>query len=77
MTVMSSILTKPSQFPTVRLANGSSKYEGRVEVLHDGVWGTVCDDGWSLTNGHVVCKELGLGRAKAVYFGGDKFGKGR
>ena len=26
---------------------------------YSGEWGTVCDDGWSSTNGRVVCKQLG------------------
>lgn len=45
----------------LRLTNGSDYFEGVLEVYHDGVWGTVCDDGWDSRESSVVCRELDLG----------------
>ncbi len=36
-----------SEIQGMRLVGGKSGLEGRVEILHDGRWGTLCDDGFS------------------------------
>ena len=47
---------------SVRLSDGRNELEGRVEVCMDGVWGTVCNDPWSMENTAVVCSQLGFGK---------------
>ena len=44
----------------IRLVNGPTYYSGRVEVYHNGVWGTVCDDDVNEKTVKVICIMLGM-----------------
>ncbi|XP_066934900.1 lysyl oxidase homolog 2B-like [Clytia hemisphaerica] len=59
----------------IRFRAGSRHSEGRVEVRHQGRWGTICDDGWDITDANVACRQMGFGSAfEAVHYAG--FGEG-
>ncbi|XP_054422076.1 macrophage scavenger receptor types I and II [Pteronotus mesoamericanus] len=59
--------SRPSPPTTVRLVDGSGPHEGRVEIFHNGQWGTVCDDHWELRGGLVVCRSLGYRGVQTVH----------
>ena len=47
----------------VRLADGRTLYEGRIEVCWNGTygqWGSVCNDNWTEQNAKVTCRQLGF-----------------
>ena len=60
----------------VRLVGGSGPHEGRVEVFHNGAWGTVCHHNWDLQDATVVCRHLGYGTARIALLYAA-FGEGR
>ena len=51
-------VTAPKDYD-VRLRNGSSQYEGRVDVRYEGQWGAICDNGWDINDAMVICRQLG------------------
>lgn len=44
---------------SLRLSDGTDN-EGRLEVLDEGEWGTVCDDRFNNTSATVACRQLGF-----------------
>lgn len=59
----------------IRLVNGSSASEGRVEIRLNGVWTTVCDHPWDISDANVVCRQLRFSGAVST-FGEAYFGQG-
>ncbi|GCC45706.1 hypothetical protein chiPu_0029584, partial [Chiloscyllium punctatum] len=59
----------------LRLAGGTEPCSGRLELLYNGTWGTVCDSGWDALDAEVVCRQLGCGFARAAVPSGH-FGEG-
>ena len=54
---------------------GNYRTYGRVEVNHNGEWGTVCDDGWNYVAATVVCRQLGF-YSSVIAYGSARYGRG-
>ena len=52
----------------IRLADGPTDSEGRVEICIGSTWGTISLFGWSAVDARVVCSELGFtNEGKIIY----------
>lgn len=61
------IHTVMCQTGDVRLVNGTSPSEGRVEICMGGVWGTVCDNAWDQLDASIVCRQLMFSRFRKLH----------
>ena len=44
----------------IRLIDGNSALEGRVELCTQGLWGAITTTSWDVNDARVVCRQLGL-----------------
>ena len=42
----------------IRLVGGPTNWEGRVDIFWNGTWGTIIDSQWTVSDAHVVCRQL-------------------
>lgn len=47
---------------------------GRLEILIDNQWGTVCDNAFNLYDANAACRQLGFSRGAISYDNADNIG---
>ena len=50
----------------IRLVNGLTLHEGRVEICNYGLWGSICYYQWDHRDARVVCRQLGYDGRESV-----------
>ena len=56
------VLNPECEHGELRLQDGLTPLQGRVEICVGGQWGSVCDDLWNDNDAMVACAQLGFSR---------------
>ena len=62
---------------SLRLTDGVQSGSGRLEIYHDGEWGSICDDSFDITDAHVACRQIGYAKAVGILSSSDDYTKGK
>ncbi|KAH3847161.1 hypothetical protein DPMN_089478 [Dreissena polymorpha] len=54
----------PLDIQEIRLVDGNSTFDGRVEIKVFNTWGTICHDHFEMEDANVICKMIGFNPAK-------------
>ena len=65
-----------SQNFDVRLVNGPDQSSGILQIYFNGVWGTVCQEGFTNIAACVVCRQLGFEGGRTLLFTNFDFATG-
>lgn len=49
------------------MTGGLNQSRGTVEICLSGIWGTICDDGWDISDAGVACRQLGYLTSNGMY----------
>lgn len=76
-TTQASPIFQSIQEDQLRLVGGRTHFEGNIEIMHNGKWGSVCDDEWDQTDADIACRQIGfvLGAIEATNNG--RYGKAK
>ena len=58
MTYLSSIAEGSYREGDIRLVEGPTDWEGRMDIFWNGTWGTIIDSQWTVSDARVVCRQL-------------------
>ncbi|XP_050302204.1 uncharacterized protein LOC126740288 [Anthonomus grandis grandis] len=50
----------------LRLVNGTNSSNGRLEIRHNGIWGSICDDDFNEDAAKIACRSLGFNGRTSV-----------
>ena len=46
-------VSRGTEVAGVRLRGSATRWDGRIEILHEKAWGTVCDTNWDIKDANV------------------------